>query len=550
MHVLLLAPNAPAEVPTVDSSTLFASYLDTPDAHTHIPNNTFAGFRYGAFNFFEGDNLVAAAFPDYRKVDVRSFGATGDGTTDDTAAVLAALAAQQDGEILYFPTGTYVISDMLRIRAGNRALMGDGPDKTVLHFQRSLSDLIGKYLKSPPEDWYNRWSNHGGLIWIAPGDAWNEDGSYRYMDPGPKGLDIGWHSTETIGSVVGEWQRGDRVIQLRCPPDVTAADLEQGLLIMAWKNDPDNDLVVHMSGHESFRDYPWASAFRLTPRDWRWLVEIKQATRQEDGSWTVELRQPLRVDIRSQWQVEVQRPLGVAGAVPYIENFAIQGMTLRMNNPHPFRHGRDLGFNGVYFQRAFNCLIHNVNVWDADNGITVGSSKCVTIKHTKLLGDTKRHHGYYFRYLVHDSIVTDFHIGKCGNEALSISYRSSGCVFHNGTLEEGTLDSHRGLTFDLIRSNITLTANTGNQSGGSSAGPRNGARVVHWNIFDKSGKGRNVGVINDHPSGVLAGIHADAFVTGDSSAMPSGDKGILVTPLNVEAVPTDLYRAMMDYRDE
>lgn len=43
-------------------------------------------------------------------VNVKDFGAVGDGTTDDTAALVAAAAALQSNQTLYFPNGTYLIS--------------------------------------------------------------------------------------------------------------------------------------------------------------------------------------------------------------------------------------------------------------------------------------------------------------------------------------------------------------------------------------------------------------------------------------------------------
>jgi hypothetical protein len=50
-------------------------------------------------------------------VNVRSYGATGDGATDDTAAIKAAMKAAMGydvrGKTVYFPAGTYVVSDTL-----------------------------------------------------------------------------------------------------------------------------------------------------------------------------------------------------------------------------------------------------------------------------------------------------------------------------------------------------------------------------------------------------------------------------------------------------
>src|ERR1700761_640533 len=48
-------------------------------------------------------------------VDVRSFGAKGDGVTDDTADINAAIAAVTSGQIIFGPNGVYIISSTLTL---------------------------------------------------------------------------------------------------------------------------------------------------------------------------------------------------------------------------------------------------------------------------------------------------------------------------------------------------------------------------------------------------------------------------------------------------
>jgi hypothetical protein len=60
-------------------------------------------------------------------ISVKDFGAVGDDVTDDTAAIIAAIAYLDGigGGSLYFPAGTYLVSSELRISNGVR-LIGDG----------------------------------------------------------------------------------------------------------------------------------------------------------------------------------------------------------------------------------------------------------------------------------------------------------------------------------------------------------------------------------------------------------------------------------------
>ena len=43
-------------------------------------------------------------------VNVKDYGATGDGTTDDTTSIQAAINAVTSGGVVYFPSGTYRIA--------------------------------------------------------------------------------------------------------------------------------------------------------------------------------------------------------------------------------------------------------------------------------------------------------------------------------------------------------------------------------------------------------------------------------------------------------
>ncbi|MGK0199088.1 MAG: hypothetical protein ACI91J_002368, partial [Yoonia sp.] len=62
--------------------------------------------------------------------NVRNFGAVGDGVSDDTAAILHALA-DSDG-MLEFPRGNYLISETIEIRLDETGRLGiDGADGTA-----------------------------------------------------------------------------------------------------------------------------------------------------------------------------------------------------------------------------------------------------------------------------------------------------------------------------------------------------------------------------------------------------------------------------------
>lgn len=60
-------------------------------------------------------------------INVRNFGATGNGSSDDTTPILRAIASlPSSGATLYFPCGTYLITSGLTIRTSNTSIIGAG----------------------------------------------------------------------------------------------------------------------------------------------------------------------------------------------------------------------------------------------------------------------------------------------------------------------------------------------------------------------------------------------------------------------------------------
>lgn len=66
---------------------------------------------------------IDTKFQEY--VSVKDYGAEGDGTTDDTAAIQAAIDANA-GRIIFFPHGTYKVTSGLTVTDDNTTLLGEG----------------------------------------------------------------------------------------------------------------------------------------------------------------------------------------------------------------------------------------------------------------------------------------------------------------------------------------------------------------------------------------------------------------------------------------
>lgn len=100
----------------------------------------------------EVNSDVTAIIAHDKVFNVLDYGAIGDGVTDDTDAIKAAIVdLEVNGGVLYFPQGRYKISDTLNITHVGSCVRGDtqqgtyilqSVDKTALHFGNSSSPTI------------------------------------------------------------------------------------------------------------------------------------------------------------------------------------------------------------------------------------------------------------------------------------------------------------------------------------------------------------------------------------------------------------------------
>ena len=125
-------------------------------------------------------------------VSVKDFGAVGDGTTDDTAAIQAAITYAAStingaaGMEVFLPTGTYLISSRITLpnRVGLRGANGRGTvikphssfaDLYMFHAVNGTSSMFGSYLSDMYID--ARGKNMTAVVWSQ---AWQETcGMYR-----------------------------------------------------------------------------------------------------------------------------------------------------------------------------------------------------------------------------------------------------------------------------------------------------------------------------------------------------------------------------------
>lgn len=125
---------------TGGSADILAALASTSD---NAKGDALIGFKQSnASGFLTGaaGKTVNAKFQDY--INVKDFGAVGNGSTDDAAAFQNAITAvATTGQALYVPAGTYVINGVLST-TGHLNMFGDG-EKSVLDFSGVTSASSG-----------------------------------------------------------------------------------------------------------------------------------------------------------------------------------------------------------------------------------------------------------------------------------------------------------------------------------------------------------------------------------------------------------------------
>ncbi|MFF7599308.1 glycosyl hydrolase family 28-related protein [Streptomyces mirabilis] len=461
-------PHDPGQVPTI-----WREFTRTPFTHPQIPYVGRAGHRGGS-----------ARFPRRPVVaDVRAYGAVADGTTDCAPAINRAIAAagRAGGGTVLIPPGTFRIDGLIRIGHSNVVLRGAGSDRTKLYATRNLTELIGVYGSRYGGD-KSSWSWAGGLIWLAPTARWDS------LVAAIK--DKAWPFEGWTGNKRDEWETLTTVAPAtRGSWSVTVADprpLKPGrLVLLRLADDADHTLLEHMSGGGPGPEaYYWDDKTKLTSYvPYEWPVRIARVRGRK-----VTLERPLPLDVRPEWDPRLTthvEPLTGSG---------VEGLTLEAVETPQSPHLLDKGYNGVVLQCAYDCWVDDVTVRHVDNGFGFVAASACTLRRTRVAGRGS-HHPYFCREGSHDNLVEDFTIEQRTVPAppntqlhgINVEGLSSYNVWSRGDLRMGTFDSHRGLPFANVRTDITVD-NNGRHGGDASAGPLFGARFTHWNIRVTNGR--------------------------------------------------------------
>ena len=387
--------------------------------------------------------------------NAKLLGAVGDGVTDDTAALQAALDATHDGALL-LPAGRYVIRDTLHIERSHVVLRGAGPDETVLVIPESLSQI-----HAPAAGSENAFAYGGGFVEVR--------GALR---------------GETLGEVVTPARRGERRLVTRAPIAAKPGDL------VRLRMGASPDLLREIQGG--------AEPGAQTPRDFEhyvdWVVPVAGV---EDS--TLLLARPLRVDVRPAWQAEI------VAFEPTVEDVGVEALSFEFAGVPKKAHNEEEGFNAVFMHDVAQSWVRDVTVVDADNGVFL--AKCRFCQVERVTFRTARraapsgHHALWAKES-EDCLFAEFRIETVYEHDLSVEGFANGNVFMRGSAQSLSLDHHRNAPYE----NLFTDLDAGRperlfRSGGDvSRGPHAGVRETLWNVRHRGQPPPLPGALHwDHP---------------------------------------------------
>ncbi|MFI6944302.1 glycosyl hydrolase family 28-related protein [Streptomyces sp. NPDC050418] len=456
-----------------ETAALWREFTRTPYTHPQIPYVGRAGYARGS-----------RSRPRPRiRANVLAYGAKNDGSQDAAPAINRALAdaGRAGGGTVLIPAGTYRIDGIIRIAHSGVVLRGAGSGRTKLLATKHLTELIGKY-GSRYGGTKSGWSWAGGLIWLAPQARWDS------LIAAVKAQDWpfeGWTGNkrdawETL-TTVAPAERGDWSVTVADPSRLAPGRL----VLLRLADDADHTLLEHMAGGGAGAEaYTWDDKTKLTsyvPYEWPVRITAVRGSR-------VTFERPLPLDVRPSWD-----PRLTALAEP-LTGSGVEGLTLEAVETPQAQHLLDLGYNGLAFQCAYDCWAEDVVVRHVDNGFGFIAASACTLRRTRV-GGRGSHHPYYCREGSHDNLVEDFTIEQrtvpapAGTQlhGVNVEGLSSYNVWSRGTMHMGTFDTHRGMPFANVRTDVTVD-NTGTHGGDASAGPLYGARFTHWNVTVTNGR--------------------------------------------------------------
>ncbi|EFN55088.1 hypothetical protein CHLNCDRAFT_58107 [Chlorella variabilis] len=516
--------------------------LDLKVASKWLPNAA-GKYDWSRAGYAGGERSIPQV-PPGATFSVRRYGAKGDGKTDDSRAVQAALAATMArGGVLLFPRGTYLLRSPLFIDRSRVVIMGEGPAATSLVFARSLSAVYGGSYTADPctGKIKSTWAFGGGFITLSgkagrpkrPEQLARVKGDYP---PGTTRLKV----DSTAPFKAGMWvalllndqstilpsgakepdyvnctlaggkgrrlQQGSAAARLFALPPPSDPILQLALEAAARETDEfilpqqaaaadalhaasGGEVVASMAPRGSVAAWIYGNNLvdsggpgALNENSVRYSFRVKAV-----GRGYIDMDRPTIHQIKRAWTVTLHK-------YNYgIQEVGVQGLTIRFKNSGVYGdHLTDRGYNAIQLEGLRNAWVRDVRILGADNGVFVANAEFVTLASItvnttrsraggpKVEANLQGHHALSTS-LGQSVLISRFNIAKKYWHDVTLSGGAELCVVHRGKGLDLNVDYHRaGPWANLLTNTDFGLANRPFASGGR--GDR-GANTGRGSVF-------------------------------------------------------------------
>ncbi len=380
--------------------------------------------------------------------NVRDFGAVGDGVTDDTKAIQAALDATRNGAV-FVPPGRYLISDYITIKQSGVVLRGAGPDRSVLWFPRGLDEIHPR---------------PGRTSTGSPASGYSFDGAFVRLH--------GDYQATKLARIVGLARRGDHEVEVDTTTGLTVG--QQVLVVV--REAPDQSLKTHL-----YCDDP-GDIRRGKRLDTKMLMQVVAV-----NGHRVRFDRPLRFETRAAWQPEIR------SFRPTVTESGIEGIGFAFPAT-PYRgHFKENGANAIELRQVHACWVSDVVIHNGDLGINLVAAGN-TLSGIVITADPGRgraeagvaactgHHAIQCKG-AEDNLITAFDVRASYVHDLSVEH-ASGNVWSHGRGTDLNFDHHKDTPYENLYTDIDCGrgSRVWRCGGGASIGRQSAGWETFWNI--------------------------------------------------------------------
>lgn len=441
----------------------------SPDSR--LPDWSFAGYE-------RGEQQIPTPQP---TVNVRRFGARGDGQHDDTQAFKQAIAAIDRG-VVYIPAGRYLITDIIRIDKPEILLRGEGETRTTLYFPRTLTDIEPNWGATTGGRRTSNYSWSGGFIRI--------EGSNRGRQ---------------LGSA-GPAKRGDNVLPVENP-----RNFEPGMeVILSMSDDSEHSLTQYIYAGDAGPIQNMRNNIRPN--------QVFRVLHVDRPNNRILLDRPLRFDVESRWEPTLQ------AYTPSVTHVGIEHLAFEFLDTPYEGHFTELGHNGIAMSNVAHCWVRHVRFLNAESGIFLNGHFCTLDQITFFSerrpdrGGNRGHHAIMVSG--GDNLTTRFDFRVQYIHDITVTRGSIGNVFSDGKGVNVNFDHHRRGPYENLFTNIDVGegSRVWASGGGQGLGKHCAARGTFWNIRSRRPINRPGGHFAPDMINII-GIHTQQEARTDSDGV-------------------------------